>query len=289
MYCSRNTIYFCLFIVIALVILETWTLTRLQPQKIRVLRMQLYVFLAVALCFCSKYVWKRFRVLVNKGRTLETVLKFTILVLLVMAQASSICIIFFTQTDPSWLSFIATFSLGSILLTTFCIMVSDVCSFIYQRMFCKRRIGPLNRVEIKIRSILSLISALIIIIIGTMCVNNLTVERVVVPVKGLHPTLNGTTIVQISDLHLGPFNGKSTLTSIVEKINKLKSDIVVITGDLVDSSVEALHGAVKPLKNLKAKYGVYYITGMYLHTYLLIKATTQYTYWVIGFLSSPLV
>ena len=92
-------------------------------------------------------------------------------------------------------------------------------------------------------------------------VNNLAIEHVTVPIKGLGKQMNGTTIIQVSDIHLGPFNGKSRLNSIVEKVNKLHGDIVVITGDLVDSSVESLKTTVTPLKKLKAKYGVYYITG----------------------------
>ncbi len=82
------------------------------------------------------------------------------------------------------------------------------------------------------------------------------------PIKGLHPKFNGTTIVQISDIHLGPFNGRSKLKNVIEEVNKLDGDIVVITGDLVDSNVAALREAVVPLKDIKAKYGVFYITGI---------------------------
>lgn len=114
--------------------------------------------------------------------------------------------------------------------------------------------------------LLSLVGALILIIAGSFCVTNLAVERVTVPIKGLSSLYDGTTIVQISDIHLGPFNGKSRLNNIVQKVNGLQGDIVVITGDLVDSSVEALKEAVQPLKELQTKYGVYYITGIEVNT-----------------------
>lgn len=119
-----------------------------------------------------------------------------------------------------------------------------------------------DKTEIKIRMLLSLISALLLIVAGTIGVNSLKVEHVIVPMKGLHSKFNGTTIVQVSDIHLGPFNGRSRLSSVVEEVNRVKGDIVVITGDLVDSTVDALKEAVTPLKRLKTKYGVYYITGM---------------------------
>ena len=142
-------------------------------------------------------------------------------------------------------------------------LVYDMCSFVYRKVACStRRFRSYDAIEIKIRSLLSLISGLGLIIVGTFVVNNLTVELVTVPLKGLDPKINGTTVVQISDIHLGPFNGKARLNSVVEKVNQLQGDIVVITGDLVDASVKDLKEAVVPLKKLKARYGVYYITGI---------------------------
>jgi predicted MPP superfamily phosphohydrolase len=110
--------------------------------------------------------------------------------------------------------------------------------------------------------LLSLISALLLIVAGNRGINSLTVERVVVPMKGLHADWNGTTIVQISDIHLGPFNGQSRLNSVIKEVNSVKGDIVVITGDLVDSNVESLKEAVLPLRKLRTQFGSYYITGM---------------------------
>ena len=98
-------------------------------------------------------------------------------------------------------------------------------------------------------------------VLGSYYAHTIQIQRVAIPIKGLHPHLNGTTIVQLSDLHLGPFIGRSRMEMIVEKTNKLQGDIVMITGDLVDSYVEYLWEAVKPLEKLKTKYGVYYCTG----------------------------
>jgi predicted MPP superfamily phosphohydrolase len=46
------------------------------------------------------------------------------------------------------------------------------------------------------------------------------------------------TIVQLTDLHVGPTIGRAWLEEIVRRANGLRPDVVVITGDLADGRVE---------------------------------------------------
>lgn len=71
----------------------------------------------------------------------------------------------------------------------------------------------------------------------------------------------GYRIVQISDVHVGPTIGHDFIETIVAEINALKPDLVVITGDLVDGSVEDLREHVAPLTKIVAKDGVFFVTG----------------------------
>ncbi|MBJ6760348.1 metallophosphoesterase [Myxococcaceae bacterium JPH2] len=87
------------------------------------------------------------------------------------------------------------------------------------------------------------------------------VERVTVPVEGLGAGLSGLRVVQISDIHVGPTLDGKWLTRVVEQVNALAPDVVAVTGDLVDGSVEALRDEVAPLAGLRAKLGVFYVTG----------------------------
>jgi len=68
-------------------------------------------------------------------------------------------------------------------------------------------------------------------------------------------------IVQISDLHIGGLIDREFVKHSVEKINSLKADLVVITGDLVDTKIESVKETVMELTNIKSKYGIYYILG----------------------------
>ena len=68
-------------------------------------------------------------------------------------------------------------------------------------------------------------------------------------------------IVQISDLHIGGLIDREFVKHSVEKINSLKADIVVITGDLIDTKIEAVKEAVLELTHIQSKQGIYYILG----------------------------
>ncbi|MBC5785591.1 metallophosphoesterase [Ramlibacter sp. USB13] len=87
------------------------------------------------------------------------------------------------------------------------------------------------------------------------------VKRVTVPLPGLAAGLAGFRIVQISDIHVGPTIKAEYLQKIVDRVNALEPDVVAITGDLVDGSVQELRAHVAPLAGLRARHGVFFVTG----------------------------
>lgn len=87
------------------------------------------------------------------------------------------------------------------------------------------------------------------------------VNEVAVHVPGLPKALDGFTIVQLTDLHVGPFIERKYVDKVVELANRLKPDLVAITGDLVDGSVSRLGPSVAGLSGLRSRYGTYFVTG----------------------------
>jgi predicted MPP superfamily phosphohydrolase len=87
------------------------------------------------------------------------------------------------------------------------------------------------------------------------------VKRVPVMLKKLSKEMSGYRIVQITDVHIGPTLGREFLEEIVAQVNALSPDLVAITGDLVDGTVEEIGGLIAPLASLRAKDGVYFVTG----------------------------
>jgi predicted MPP superfamily phosphohydrolase len=87
------------------------------------------------------------------------------------------------------------------------------------------------------------------------------VKPLSITLSRLPKSMDGLRVVQITDLHIGPLIGEEWLRDVVDKVNALKPDLIAITGDLVDGSVEDLAPLVTPIADLKAPLGVFFITG----------------------------
>ena len=87
------------------------------------------------------------------------------------------------------------------------------------------------------------------------------VKRVPVRLRKLPTSLSGLRLVQLSDMHVGLTIGREFVEDVVRKVNDLEPDIVAITGDLIDGTVDELGPAVAPLGNIRASLGTYFVTG----------------------------
>lgn len=87
------------------------------------------------------------------------------------------------------------------------------------------------------------------------------IVRVEVPLADLPPELEGFTIVQLSDIHVGPTIKRDYVQAIVDRVNGLEADLVAITGDVVDGSVAHLREHTAPLGQLRSRHGSYFVTG----------------------------
>ncbi len=78
---------------------------------------------------------------------------------------------------------------------------------------------------------------------------------------GLPKALEGFTLVQLTDVHVGPVIREPFMDDLVNRANSCKPDAVVITGDLVDGTPSELGNAVARLTRLSSKFGTYFVTG----------------------------
>jgi predicted MPP superfamily phosphohydrolase len=86
-------------------------------------------------------------------------------------------------------------------------------------------------------------------------------RSVEIPIADLPASLHGFTIVQISDIHVGPTIKRAYLEAIVDAVNDLGADLIAVTGDLVDGSVHELAQHTQPMARLCARHGAYFVTG----------------------------
>ena len=80
-------------------------------------------------------------------------------------------------------------------------------------------------------------------------------------IKNLPEAFENFSIVQISDLHVGPTIKRPYVEDVLEKISHLNPDLIAVTGDLVDGSVKYLKSDLQPLKDMIAPYGTFFVTG----------------------------
>lgn len=85
------------------------------------------------------------------------------------------------------------------------------------------------------------------------------VRRIRVPIDKLRD--RPYTIAHLTDVHIGPLIGRAFTDTLVRRVNALEADAIVITGDLVDGRLDELREHIEPLRQLRAKDGVYCVTG----------------------------
>lgn len=84
------------------------------------------------------------------------------------------------------------------------------------------------------------------------------VRHVEIPIRGLRaPYL----IAQLTDVHIGPLLGEAFAARVTRDVNALAPDLIAITGDFVDGRLGELRRHIEPFRALRARDGVFAVTG----------------------------
>lgn len=134
---------------------------------------------------------------------------------------------------------------------------------IYIFIFCTlyrilNRLYPIKSIYSNL--ILAIICPLLLIIYGIINANRVTVDKTVRIRSKQYKANKPTLIAHLSDLHLGAVYQKDFVQKICDVItNKILPDIIVITGDLFDSSMKPEIEWLEPFNNINVP--ILYITG----------------------------
>jgi predicted MPP superfamily phosphohydrolase len=82
---------------------------------------------------------------------------------------------------------------------------------------------------------------------------------------GLAPGLDGLRILQVSDIHMGPFLSQSDLAKCIDMGMESKPHLAVITGDLISTRGDPLDACIRQLTRIKADAGVFGCMGNHEH------------------------
>lgn len=150
---------------------------------------------------------------------------------------------------------------ASMVILVFLLLVKDGLAFL---LWLSRWLGSSWHLPFSpaTRSVGLVLAALVLGIYGTwQAIRVPDVRTIEITLPKLPVSLDGFSIVQLSDIHLGSFLKGAWLRDVVAKTNALSPDLVAVTGDMIDGSPDELKDDVAPLGNLQARYGVYGITG----------------------------
>ena len=153
------------------------------------------------------------------------------------------------------------FLYSALILLAFLLLVRDCLALL---LLASRRLGSSWRLPFTPAKQMGglLVAALVLSLIGTwQAIQAPDVRTVEIPLAGLPKELDGFSLVQLTDTHIGLLLKGPWLEEVVRKSNALNADLVVLTGDMVDGPLEALANDIAPLRDLRAKYGVYGIVG----------------------------
>ncbi|HST31237.1 MAG TPA: metallophosphoesterase [Chthoniobacterales bacterium] len=91
--------------------------------------------------------------------------------------------------------------------------------------------------------------------------NQVRVRRFALSIASLPEALNGMTIAQVSDMHVGRFTNGEVLETTVRLVNELRADLVLLTGDLINDALADLDTGLDLARRMEARFGVAIIEG----------------------------
>ncbi|MEA3290400.1 MAG: metallophosphoesterase [Campylobacterota bacterium] len=156
---------------------------------------------------------------------------------------------------PNWLFFLLSLPIGIVFLIFCTALLYDISHTFIKKVPLSDKRREFFKKSLDYSSI-----AIVLGLSGRSIYEARTIEleKVDVKLKGLK---NSYSIVQLSDIHIGGLIDKEFIQKLVTKVNLLKPDIVVITGDMVDVALPYARPALNELKKLQSTYGTYFIIG----------------------------
>ena len=247
----RNVLKYTAIVLLSLLCIQLHIFFNNPWYQHKLKRIQLMTLLQTILSYGSLYLYRTYS-------GLQSWKRFTIPVI-VLTHFSFFAQYIFVYDNPSLLTTLPFIGFSLHLFLILGTLAGDICTFLfipftikisveYQKF--KLNIVPICAIGLTLWSFLNTI----------LPPQHSTVH---VPIRGLGPHLDNLHIVHLSDIHVGPTTGKTYVDWLVAEVNAQNPDVIVITGDLVDSSVKNLRNAVWNLKNFKSKFGTFYCTGKF--------------------------
>ena len=93
----------------------------------------------------------------------------------------------------------------------------------------------------------------------------LSIEHQRIQLNRLPKAFDGFRVVQLSDIHHGPFSSRDQIEQAVDTANRLKPDIIALTGDYISKERHYAAPCAEMMGRLKARHGVFAVLGNHDH------------------------
>lgn len=156
---------------------------------------------------------------------------------------------------PNWLYFLFSIPIGVLFLLFCTAIIYDISRLIlhYTPVSDERRKFFKKSLDVSSLAVASSLSAR-----SMYEAKFVQHEKVPVKIKNLKQEYR---VVQLSDVHIGGLIDAAYIKNIVDRVNAMRADLVVITGDLVDIDVNKIQAPLDELAKLSSKYGTYFVSG----------------------------
>lgn len=168
-----------------------------------------------------------------------------------------------SELDP-WFASAMTYGMGAFSLLLTILLIRDGIWLMFKFSPAHKHVSPKRREFLRNSSRIGVWGATAAVF-GTAAHHAQdapNLHQVKVKIENLPPELEGFTIVQISDLHVGQLKNEADyLQRLIALVNGAGADMIAMTGDIVDGHVAQMAKAIAPLAQLQSKYGTFFVTG----------------------------
>ena len=170
---------------------------------------------------------------------------------------------FFTPNLPQGVIWVGCWLFCAVIAFTLLMAAADIVRLpLYWFLRLKKSPFPRWRWYNNLLNLILLLTALGVCAWGTWCgIKAPDIRTVNVEISGLPAGALPIRLVQLTDLHADSTKDADFYRDIVQRTNALHPDVVVITGDMADSTVKQKGSALVPLRDLNTPMGVYAVTG----------------------------
>lgn len=231
---------FVVALVISFVLGEVYVFSLDKERRARALRTQFSAFMTFLVHLGCRYLWNRLvikvqnhLIVIHQNHYVFYIWRSIVFIFLFCAQISYMTNAFFMSPDVHWFSYMCYICLGTLVQLVTSLGILDLLNWI----ILKANFNSKYRVRSDFKAIIAVVYAITMVSHGLWTTTQPpSLKKIMIPIQHLPPSLQGTRIVQLTDIHLGPTVGREKLQRLVNQVNQIQPGnyIIISKKDLLD-------------------------------------------------------